>query len=398
MNQPGYLQMVRTNRFELIYKRWKKRKLTQAEAGEQLEMSERTFRRYVVRYEEEGKQGLGDRRLGKASPWRASQEEVSSVVEMMIEAYQRTRKDGAVGIDGITAEDYERDLESNLEDLLNRIKSGEYFAPPVLRHYIPKADGTKRPLGIPTFEDKIAQRAILMMLEPMYEAEFSPCSYGFRSGRSAHDALGALDKVIRYMGQGWVIDADIKKYFDSIDHRQLREFLDLRIKDGVIRRMIDKWLKAGVLEEGNHKRSRTGTPQGGVISPLIANIYLHHVLDRWFEEAVKPRMRGRCQLVRYADDFVMTFEDSRDGERVLGVLGKRLGKYGLELHETKTRYVDMRGEEKGGDKGGKFDFLGFYPRMGTVKERKAGITPIHSQEPACASGERGKHLVQGESP
>ena len=263
----------------------------------------------------------------------------------MIVAYQRTRKDGAVGIDGITAQDYERELESNLEDLLNRIKSGGYYAPPVRRHYIPKADGEKRPLGIPTFEDKIAQRAVLMLLEPIYEADFLECSYGFRPGRSAHDALDALDKAIMRRGQRWVIDADIRKYFDSIDHRRLREFLDLRIRDGVIRRMIDKWLKAGVVEEGNLKRYKAGTPQGGVISPLLANIYLHHVIDRWFEETVKPRMRKRCRLVRYADDAVMTFEDSRDGERVLEVVGKRLGRYGLELHETKTRYVDMR--EKG---------------------------------------------------
>ena len=226
--------------------------------------------------------------------------------EWMREAYRRTRKDGATGIDGVTAADYEKDLEANLESLLNRIKSGSYRAPPVRRHYIPKADGTRRPLGIPTFEDKVAQRAILMMLEPIYEADFLPCSYGFRPGRSAHDALKALRTGFMEQGCRWVIDADIAKYFDSIDHGHLRSFLDLRIKDGVVRRMIDKWLKAGVLEGESLRRTETGTPQGGVISPLLSNVFLHHVLDVWFERVAKPRLKGRCLLVRYADDALKT--------------------------------------------------------------------------------------------
>ena len=185
----------------------------------------------------------------------------------MREAYRLTRKDGATGIDGVTAADYEKDLEANLEGLLARIKSGRYRAPPVRRHYIPKADGTKRPLGIPTFEDKVAQRAILMLLEPIYEGDFLSCSYGFRPGRSAHDALHALRTGVMERGQQWVIDADVSNYFSSISHTQLRSFLDLRIRDGVVRRMIDKWLKAGVLEEGVLRRSESGTPQGGVMTP-----------------------------------------------------------------------------------------------------------------------------------
>ena len=219
-------------------------------------------------------------------------------IDWMSEAYRRTRKDGATGIDGVTAADYAKDLEANLESLLDRIKSGSYRAPPVRRHYIPKADGTKRPLGIPTFEDKVAQRAILMLLEPIYETDFLPCSYGFRRGRSAHDALSALRTGIIEQRQRWVIDADISKYFDSITHSHLRSFLDLRIKDGVARRMIDKWLKAGVLEEDALHRPVAGTPQGGVISPMLSNVYLHHVLDEWFEKVAKPRLHGRCQLVR----------------------------------------------------------------------------------------------------
>jgi len=188
----------------------------------------------------------------------------------------------------------------------------------------------------------VAQRAILMLLEPIYETDFLPCSYGFRRGRSAHDALDALRKGIIEQRQRWVIDADVAKYFDNISFAHLRSFLDLRIRDGVVRRMIDKWLKAGVLEEGTVHRPVAGTPQGGVISPAISNVFLHHVLDKWFEEQVKPRVRGECRLVRFADDFVLTFEDRPSGKRVLDVLGKRLGRYGLTLHETKTRYVDFR--------------------------------------------------------
>jgi len=283
--------------------------------------------------------------------------------EWMREAYRRTRKDGATGIDGVTGADYEKDLEANLDDLLDRMKSGRYFAPPVRRHYIPKADGTKRPLGIPTFEDKVAQRAILMLLEPIYEADFLPCSYGFRPGRSAHDALNALRAGIIGQRQRWVIDADLKAYFDSISHTHLRSFLDLRIRDGVVRRMIDKWLKAGVLEEGTVHRPVTGAPQGGVLSPCLSNIFLHHVLDEWFEEVAKPRLRGNCQLVRFADDFVIALGDRHSGKRLLDVLGKRLGRYGLTLHETKTRYVDFRRRRPYGRhwmaSATTFDFLGF---------------------------------------
>ena len=304
-------------------------------------------------------------------------------LEWMQEAYRLTRKDGAAGIDGVTAADYEQDLEGNLLDLLGRIKSGRYIAPPVRRHYIPKADGTARPLGIPTFEDKVAQRAIVMLLEPVYEADFLPSSHGFRPGRSAHDALHAVREGVME-GKRWVIDADISKYFDTISHQHLREFLDLRIKDGVVRRMLNKWLKAGVLDKGTLLRTGKGTPQGGVISPLLSNLYLHYVLDQWFEREVQPRLRGNGLLVRYADDAVMLFENDRDGQRVLDVLDKRLGRYGLRLHPDKTRYLDFRpppASGRGAD--ATFDFLGFthywvrsrqgYPvvRQTTAKQRFA---------------------------
>ncbi len=301
-------------------------------------------------------------------------------LEWMREAYRRTRKDGAPGIDGVVAADYERALDSNLENLSSQIKSGRYFAPPVRRHYIPKADGSMRPLGIPTFEDKVAQRAIVMILEPIYEQDFVPCSYGFRPARSCHDALGALRSGIVDERQRWVIDADISKYFDRIAHHRLREILDLRIKDGVIRRMIDKWLKAGMIDAGILERTDTGTPQGGVISPIASNIFLHQVLDQWFEQMVKPRLRGSGQLVRYADDFVMTFESQSDARRVLAVLGKRLGKYGLELHQTKTRFIDFRASRSKGHKtDANFDFLGFTHVWGSPRRGYKVVRQVTSK-------------------
>ena len=295
-------------------------------------------------------------------------------LEWMQEAYELTRKDGATGIDGVTAAEYEANLEANLLDLLDRIKSGRYKAPPVRRVYIPKVDGSQRPLGIPTFEDKVAQRAIVMVLEAVYEQDFLPCSHGFRPGCSAHGALRTLYSAITKQGQYWVLDVDIRKYFDSIPHSHLRAFLDQRVTDGVIRRMIDKWLKAGVLEDGLLRRVMEGSPQGGVISPMLSNIFLHHVLDAWFEAEVKPRMAGGCTLVRYADDFVMTFKNHCDAKRVLEVMGKRLGRYGLTLHPDKTRFIDFRPKQRGGVhpdcKAPPFDFLGFTHTWGRSQKGK----------------------------
>jgi RNA-directed DNA polymerase len=295
-------------------------------------------------------------------------------LEWMQEAYALTRKDGATGIDGVTAAEYEANLGANLADLLERITSGRYKAPPVRRSYIPKSDGSQRPLGIPTFEDKVAQRAVVMVLEAVYEQDFLSCSWGFRPGRSAHGALKVLYSVITKQGQYWVLDVDIRKYFDSIPHRELRAILDQRVTDGVIRRMIDKWLKAGVLEDGLLRLATEGTPQGGVISPMLSNIFLHYVLDAWFENEVRPRMAGDCTLVRYADDFVMTFKNHRDAKRVLEVLGKRLGRYRLTLHPDKTRFIDFRPERDGGThpdcNSPPFDFLGFTHTWGKSQKGK----------------------------
>jgi len=299
----------------------------------------------------------------------------------MKEAYRLTRKDGAPGIDGVTAADYATNLEANLLDLLDRIKSGRYKAPPVRRAYIPKTDGSRRPLGIPTFEDKLAQRATLMVLEAMYEQDFLSCSYGFRPGRSAHQALQNLHDAVMNQRLRWVIDIDIEKYFDSISHAHLRDFLDQRVTDGVIRRMIDKWLKAGVLEKGLLHHSTAGSPQGGVISPCLSNIFLHHVLDEWFELEVRPRLKGRSTLTRFADDAVMAFEDFLDAKRVLGVLGKRLARYGLKLHPSKTRFVDFRNNKPNGTNHPEtddtsFTFLGFTHVWGRSRAGKNVVRQV----------------------
>jgi retron-type reverse transcriptase len=229
-------------------------------------------------------------------------------IDWLKEAYRRTRKDGAVGVDGVTAEEYEQDLEGNLHSLLDRAKSGTYQAPPVRRVHIPKGGSSTetRPLGIPTLEDKILQRAIVMLLEPIYEQDFLDCSYGFRPGRSAHQALESFrDQTMTGRPKGgWVLEVDIRKFFDNLEHRYLRQFLQLRVRDGVLLRLIDKWLKAGVMEDGNVCYLDSGTPQGGVVSPLISNVFLHYVLDRWFEQDVKPRLRQPAFLIRYADDCV----------------------------------------------------------------------------------------------
>jgi RNA-directed DNA polymerase len=301
-------------------------------------------------------------------------------------AYKCTRKDGAVGVDGQTAEAYVANLEQNLLSLIERLKSGRYRAPPVRRHYIDKPDGGKRGLGIPGFEDKVAQRAIVMLLEPIYEQTFLDCSFGFRPARSAHQALQAVRSGIMERGGRWVLDVDVRKYFASIGYALLRELLARRVTDGVVRRLIDKWLKAGVLEEGQLFYPEAGTPEGGVVSPILANVVLHYVLDEWFAEQVQPRLRGRSTLVRYCDDFVMLFANKDDAERVLAVLGKRLGRYGLQLHPNKTRLVDFRyrGPHQHARDGltlaTSFNFLGFTHVWGRSRKGKAMVRQRTAKE------------------
>ncbi len=290
-------------------------------------------------------------------------------LDWLIEAYRRTRKDGAVGVDGQTARDYEANLVGNLQNLLDRAKSGTYHAPPVRRVNIPKpgSPGETRPLGIPTFEDKVLQRAVLMVLEPVYETDFHDVSHGFRPGRGAHGALDSLWKQLMSLGGGWVVDVDLRRFFETIDHGHLQEMLRRRVRDGVILRLIGKWLGAGVLEAGVITTPDQGTPQGGVISPLLANIVLHYVLDEWFAREVRPRLKGRAFLIRYADDFLIGATHEDDARRIMDVLPRRMSKYGLEVHPGKTRLVRFAPEqavepessESGPRPPTTFDFLGF---------------------------------------
>ena len=209
------------------------------------------------------------------------------------------------------------------------------------RVHIPKAGSATetRPLGIPTFEDKVLQRAVVMVLEAIYEQDFKDCSYGFRPGRSAHQALESLWQQTMAMGGGWIVEVDIRKFFDTIDHGHLRDLLKRRVRDGVLLRLIGKWLNAGVLEDGCVTHPEAGSPQGGVVSPMLSNVFLHYVLDEWFEREVQPRLKGRAFLIRYADDFVMGFTCEEDARRVMDVLPKRFEKYGLTIHPEKTRLV-----------------------------------------------------------
>jgi len=295
------------------------------------------------------------------------------------EAFQRTRKDGATGVDRQTADEYAANLEDNLRSLLDRAKSGTYRAPPVRRVHIPKGSGGEtRPIGIPTFEDKVLQRAVAMVLEAVYEQDFLDCSYGFRAGRSAHQALDALWAQATRTAGGWLIEVDVRKFFDTMGHGHIREILRRRVLDGVLLRLIDKWLNAGVLEDGGITYPDAGSPQGGVVSPIIANIYLHEVLDIWFEREVKPRLSGRATLVRYADDAVLFFAKEQDARKVMAVLPKRFDKYGLSLHPEKTRLVEFRRPDKrdppvgGGSSGhpGTFDLLGFTHFWGKSRSGK----------------------------
>jgi len=270
-------------------------------------------------------------------------------LEWMYEAYKETRKDGAVGVDGQTAKQFQEDLKANLENLLELAKSGKYKAPPVRRAYIPKPGSEEeRPLGIPTFSDKVLQVAIKWLIEPIYETEFYDCSYGFRPNRSQHLALKSLWKRLMEMNGGWIIDLDIRKYFDSINWTYLCDILKQRVRDGVLIRLIGKWMNAGVMEDGELEVHDSGVPQGAVISPLLSNIFLHEVMDKWFHEVVLPRLHGKAFEVRFADDVMLCFESKADALRVMEVLPKRLAKFGLELHPEKTKLIDFNSHRGNG--------------------------------------------------
>lgn len=285
--------------------------------------------------------------------------------ELLLECYHTLNKSGSSGVDKTSWYEYGNLIHKRIPELLQEFQSGMYKAPKIRRVYIPKGDGKQRPLGIPTIEDKVLQKGAKTVIEPIYEEIFKDFSYGFRPGKSQHQALEQLYQEVSFGRMHYVIDADLQNYFGSINFVQLREFLDQRVNDGVIRKMINKWLKAGVLEEGKVTYPIEGTPQGGVISPLLSNIYLHYVLDEWFSEQIQPLLKGKSFIIRFADDFVLGFENKEDAMRVMRVLPKRFEKYKLKLHPDKTKIVSLEDES---GKGGNFDFLGFTHYMG--KSRK----------------------------
>ncbi|MEE1569125.1 MAG: group II intron reverse transcriptase/maturase [Alphaproteobacteria bacterium] len=283
-------------------------------------------------------------------------------VSALERAYRRMRKDAAVGVDGVTKEQYGQDLERNLRDLHERMKAKRYRHQPIRRVHIPKEGGKTRPIGIAAFEDKLVQDVVREVLEAIYEQDFLDCSHGFRPKRSAHDAIRVLDRIVHRGEVSWILEADVVSFFDSIDRKKLKEMLEIRVADGSLLRLIGKCLHVGVLDGVELSTSESGTAQGSVLSPLLGNVFLHYVLDLWFEREVKSRLRGRATLVRYCDDFVIGFEREDDARRVMAVLGKRLGRFGLALHPDKTRLIPFR-RPPAGQQSGKgpatFDFLGF---------------------------------------
>ena len=282
--------------------------------------------------------------------------------EALRRAYHRQRPDAAAGIDGVTKESYGRDLEANLQALHDKLRSKRWRHQPIQRVYIPKDKGKTRPIGISCFEDKIVQDVLREVLSAIYEQGFRDCSYGFRPGRSAHDALRALNRVVMEGEANWILEADIASYFDSIDHQKLSDMISERVPDGSIKRLVGKCLHVGVLDGADLTTPKEGTAQGSALSPLLGNLYLHHVLDQWFEDDIVPCLHGKAEVIRYCDDFVIGFQLQEDAERVMVVLGKRLAKYGLSLQPEKTRLIPFERPPRAQVKGkgpGSFDFLGF---------------------------------------
>jgi len=300
--------------------------------------------------------------------------------DAMYEAFEGLRKDASAGVDGVTYAGYAVDGWENIQKLHERVRNGQYRAQPLRRVYIPKEDGRQRPISIPSLEDKIVQKAAVDLLNAIYEQDFLECSHGFRPGRNPHDALDEVGRIICRRPISTVLEADITGYFDAIVRELLIEMIEKRVSDGSILRLIGKWINVGVIDEGRLQINKTGTGQGQVISPLLANIYLHYVLDEWFEVVVKPRLRGEAYEIRYADDFLLCFQYREDAEKVMEVLTKRFAKYGLQLHPDKTRLMEFgqqaltKSEGPGGQKPETFDFLGF---THICKRSRRGKFTIH---------------------
>ena len=283
--------------------------------------------------------------------------------DLLCEAWFGLKGGKAPGIDGVTMAEYSENLLSNFQDLLVRLHRGTYYPKPSLRKLIPKGNGKTRPLGIASLEDKLVQRAIVLILERIYEVDFCESFYGYRPNKSCHEALSELGATIATRKVNWVSDADIKGFFDNVSHEQLEDLLRIRISDPKLLKLIRRFLKAGVMIDGRLEATEQGVPQGASLSPLLANVYLHYVLDQWFERDVKPRMRGECYLLRFADDFICCFEDARDAQRYQAVLPKRLGRFSLSVAEDKTKLIRFgrfaRGSQSRSGAPETFDFLGF---------------------------------------
>jgi len=303
------------------------------------------------------------RERAKRDPQKRFMSLAHIIYEMMLQrAFDGIRKDAAVVVDGITKEQYGQDLEVKLSDLHQRLRNKTWRHQPIRRVHIPKEQGKTRPIGISSIEDKVVQEAVRQVLEAVYEPVFLDVSFGFRPGRSAHDALRALNRVLHRGEVNWILEADIVSFFDSINRKMLMEMLQERVADGSLLRLVGKCLHVGILDDAEYSEPDVGTVQGSSLSPLLGNVYLHHVLDLWFEHVVRPRMRGKAHLIRYADDLVIGFEREDDAKRVMGVLGRRFARFGLNLHPEKTRLVPFARPPSGQTNGkgpATFDFLGF---------------------------------------
>jgi group II intron reverse transcriptase/maturase len=292
--------------------------------------------------------------------------------EFLLDCWRKIRKDAAYGVDEVSAEEYEENLDENIRELVERLKRGRYRAKLVRRKYIPKGEGKMRPLGIPAIEDKLLQMGVKRILEAIYEQDFLRCSYGYRPGVGALHAIDDLTIKLQFGRYEYLVEADIKSYFDNISHEWMVKMLEERIDDGPFLRLIAKWLKAGILEpDGEVVHPVTGTPQGGIVSPVLANVYLHYVLDLWFQKVVKKHCRGEACLIRYADDFVCAFQYEKDANRFYRVLSKRLGKFGLEISVEKTRVMKFSRYDRPGK--ARFDFLGFEFRWGKDRSGKPNV-------------------------
>lgn len=286
--------------------------------------------------------------------------------EMLIMCHHELDANKAAGIDEVTKSEYEENLRDNVRDLVARMKKQAYKPQPVKRVYIEKDDGKKRPLGIPTYEDKLVQKALTKIFNAIYEEDFLECSFGFRPNRSCHDALRSLGKIINKPGIQYVVDTDIKGFFDNVNHKWMMKFLDNRIQDPNLQRLVVRFLRAGIMEEEEKWKTTQGTPQGGVCSPILANLYLHHVIDLWFDRIVRKHLEGEAYMVRYADDIIFCFETKKDVDRFYKALQRRLSKFELELSEEKTKIVKLTDDDD--DSNGTFDFLGFTHYMGKCKD------------------------------